>query len=342
MLKIFVGLLTIFFLIGTFLWTKSYYQGPKSDHFDGRYFHNTPEATRSFANLIKWLTTRTQVKWPEHIDIKKFPKPNDRSAENEMIVTFVNHATVLVQWNGLNILTDPVWSERASPFTWIGPKRVHEPGVAWDDLPKIDVVLLSHNHYDHMDQATLQKLVARDHPKIISGLGNGTILHRWGVDDTIELDWWQSKQIDTDWTITYVPSQHFSARWPWDMDKALWGGFIVKGKDGTLYFAGDTGDGPHFQKIADQFAPIRLALIPIGAYKPEWFMNIAHIAPIDAVKLHKTLKSNKSMGIHFGTFALADEEYYEPENDLKHELNASGISQDDFWILLPGESRKVP
>lgn len=342
MAKIFVLFLAIFFFSFIYLWTKNYYIGPVSDHFDGRYFHNIPERYRTFKELLAWLFTRKPVPWPEHIEIDKFPKPKPRSEENELLVTFVNHATVLIQWNGMNFLTDPIWSERASPFTWTGPKRVHEPGIAWEDLPKIDVVLISHNHYDHMDEKTLQNLVSRDNPLVISGLGNGAIMRELGVPKTTELDWWQTTQVNHDWSVTYVPGQHFSARWPWNKDKALWGGFVIQGNHGSVYFVGDSGEGEHFQQIGDKFGPVRLALIPIGAYEPQWFMKPAHISPREAIDVHKTVKANKSIAIHFGTFPLSDEGIDQPLKDLKEELHKAKVTENDFMILKPGESRQIP
>lgn len=325
-----------------FLWTKNYYTGPKSDHFDGRYFHNVPDRFRTFDELVKWLWNRKPTPWPEHIEIEKFAPPKPRSAENEMKVTFVNHATVLIQWNGVNILTDPVWSERASPFTWMGPKRVHEPGILWEDLPKIDVVLISHNHYDHMDRDTLHKLYQRDRPIMVTGLGNGTILKGFEIPHSIELDWWQTTDVTPNFAVTYVPAQHFSARWPWDKDKALWGGFVIKNQGDTVYFMGDSGDGDHFTDIGEKFGPFRLALIPIGAYEPRWFMKPAHINPQEAVAIHQLLKSNTSIAIHFGTFPLSDEGIDQPQIDLKHALENAKLSENEFLLLKPGESRQIP
>jgi L-ascorbate metabolism protein UlaG (beta-lactamase superfamily) len=253
-----------------------------------------------------------------------------------MVVTFVNHATLLMQTHGLNILTDPVWSERIGPFSFAGPKRIVEPGIRYEDLPPIHVVLLSHNHYDHIDMLTLQRL-ARDHrPRILAPLGDAAWLRKAGVGCSDEMDWWQSLPLHEAITATFTPSQHWSARGFFDRCRSLWGSFAVTVKEQTFYFAGDTGYGPHFKTIADRIPRIRSAFIPIGAYEPRWFMRYQHTNPEDAVLAHLDLRAEHSIGIHFGCFQLTDEAWDAPARELKLALDKHGVSAADFAVPQPG------
>ncbi|HEY0722403.1 MAG TPA: MBL fold metallo-hydrolase, partial [Pyrinomonadaceae bacterium] len=253
-------------------------------------------------------------------------------------VTFVNHATVLIQTGGLNILTDPIWSERASPFTWAGPKRHRAPGIRLEDLPPIDVVLISHNHYDHLDMQTLAKLHAKYQPRLITGLGNSALLTAGGINQVVELDWWQVTKISDALSVTCVPAKHFSGRGLSDADGTLWCGYVMQTPAGNIYFAGDTGMGTHFAEIKQRFQTFRLALLPIGAYLPRWFMHPVHISPSEAVELHRQLQPRVSMAIHFGTFALGDDGELEPVLQLREASN----NDSDVWVLEHGEGRDVP
>jgi L-ascorbate metabolism protein UlaG (beta-lactamase superfamily) len=219
-------------------------------------------------------------------------------------VTLVGHATVLLQVAGLNILTDPVWSRRIGPASWLGVERVRPPAIAFDDLPPIDAVLLSHNHYDHLDRPTLAALTRRDTPLVVTGLKVGRSVP---ADRVAELGWWDSLMLGEHVRVTYVPAEHFSARSPFDRNRSLWGGFVLETPHGTIYFAGDTGDGSHFAAIRERFGPMTLSLLPIGAYEPRWFMAPVHIDPAEAVKASLILESEVSLAIHFGVFPLADE-----------------------------------
>jgi len=327
------------------------WRGEKSDHFDGRFFYNQPRKWdldgkpqaehRSPAMMRQWLLTRTPAKWPVWVDIPEQPKPSARVEGNyELRATFINHATVLLQSAGLNFLTDPVWSERCSPFPFAGPRRVHRPGVAWDDLPKIDVVLLSHNHYDHLDVPTLKNIWRRDKPLILTGLGVGGFLASQGIN-ALELDWWQQHAVQNH-LIHFVPAQHFSGRSVSDFHRTLWGGFVLQTPTGPVYFAGDTGDGPHFQQIYDKFGAMRFSLLPIGAYLPRWFMSLVHIGPEEAVNAHRILRSSLSLGIHWGTFHLADESRDQPLRDLACALSSQEVDADRFICLQPGAAIDVP
>jgi len=253
----------------------------------------------------------------------------------------VNHSTVLVQMDGFNVLTDPIWSERCSPFSWAGPRRARPPGVRWEDLPPIDAVLISHNHYDHLDVATLQRL-ARDHrPRIYATLGNGALLRSRGIPVTAELDWWQSADLGPGLSLTSVPAQHFSNRSITDRNRALWTGFVIQGGAGAVYFAGDTALGPHFEQIRNRLGPVRLALLPIGAFRPEWFMSPVHLSPSEALRAHHLVGAATSVAIHFGTFQLGDDGIDEPVQLLQQEMQRLSPPP-RFWVLGFGEGRDVP
>jgi L-ascorbate metabolism protein UlaG (beta-lactamase superfamily) len=243
----------------------------------------------------------------------------------------VNHATLLIQTENVNILTDPIWSERCSPVQFMGPKRHHAPGVRFEDLPPVDVVLLSHNHYDHMDVATLERLKREHKPRIYAGLGNGAF-----VEGAVDLDWWQSAEVAPGVRVHSVPAQHFSSRGLGDRDANLWCGWIIETPHGPLYFAGDTGWGGHFAKIRERFGDIRVAMLPIGAFRPVWFMSPVHIGPKDAVRAAQVLNAAVSIPMHYTTFHLGDDGQDEPAEVLRKELEkARGVR---FEILRPGET----
>ncbi len=313
---------------------------PISDHFDGKRFFNPYGQNKSLWDVIQFFSTRDPIPWPEHIEITQKVVDPPHTNLGELRVTYINHATTLIQLDGVNILTDPIWSERASPFSWIGPKRVIDPGVKFEDLPPIDLVLISHNHYDHLDLPTLQRLQGRDQPLFLVPLGNKSYLEKHGMKHVEEMDWWQPSHFPK-LQIHLVPSQHFSARWAWDRNRTLWGGFYIKGKNHAVYFAGDTGYSPFFQVIKERLGPPSLAILPIGAYLPRWFMSTHHISPEEAVQAYKDLEAKYALAIHFGTFHLTDEAYDAPQKDLKEALKQHGLSLDDFWILEPGEERAV-
>lgn len=246
---------------------------------------------------------------------------------------------MLLQFKGLNILTDPIWSERTSPFSWIGPKRVREPGLSWDELPKIDLVIISHNHYDHMDEGTLARLAARDQPLILVPLGDKGHVQSFGSSRVEEMDWWQEKQINDDMKLVFTPSQHWSGRWLHDRYRSLWGSYTLIYRGHSIYFGGDTGYAGHFKEIKERLGPIDLAFLPIGAYEPRWFMKHSHMNPGEAVQAHQDLGARKSIGMHFGTFQLTDESIEQPLIDLNQALDASNqVGHDDFMVLLEGQT----
>ncbi|MFZ4288341.1 MBL fold metallo-hydrolase [Variovorax sp. HJSM1_2] len=262
-------------------------------------------------------------------------------------ITWVGHASMLVQANGLNVLTDPIFSERASPVQWIGPKRNQAPGVALADLPPIDVVVISHNHYDHLDVASVRALNTRSAGKTLFIVPQG--LKAWfadeGIQNVVELDWWQSHAVaGVDFMLT--PVQHWSARGINDRHKTLWGGWAVMGPAFNWYFGGDSGYSADFKDTATRLAPrlatrggFDLALIPVGAYEPEWFMQPQHMNPTQALQVQRDLGAKQSVGVHWGTFNLTDEPLDQPPNDLAKARAAQGVTDDQFFLLAIGETR---
>ena len=329
--------------IGGCVFSGPKYQGPRSDHFDGERFKNLVSSPpHRFAAFWQWMFTRKPGEWRAWIPSEPGPPPPERVGEGELRVTFINHASALIQMDGLNFLTDPHWSERASPVSWAGPKRVRAPGLRFEDLPPLDAVLVSHNHYDHLDVPSLKRL-AEDRPApIYVGLGVDLLLEEENIQGGRAFDWWDSVEITPEVSVHFVPAQHFSSRGTSDRNCTLWGGFVIESPHGAVYFAGDTGWGPHFEMLAGRFPNIRLALLPIGAYQPRWFMAPVHIDPAEAVRAHQVLRAGQSMGIHFGTFRLADDAEFEPVEDLATAREEAGVSEDEFWVLEPGEGRDIP
>lgn len=275
--------------------------------------------------------------WPTWVESETFSAPPARvDSAGQVRYTFINHATVLIQVDGINILTDPILSERCSPISWVGPKRVRAPGVEFDKLPKIDLVLISHNHYDHMDLPTLRRIFERDHPRIFTGLKNQKFLRDEGLATTEELDWWETRSVSK-LKVHFVPTQHFSARTPFDRNETLWGSYVIQSSFGKIYFAGDTGYGTFFRLIEERFGPMDLSFIPIGAYLPRWFMGPIHLNPEESVKAHLDLQSKRSVGIHFGTFQLTDEGIDDPKADLEKALPEKGVSPEKFVVPKFGE-----
>jgi len=271
-------------------------------------------------DVVRWLCTRQQGPWPKGMKIPAGDCPPARvpgvgDTPDALRLTFVGHMTFLLQWQGLNILTDPIWSERASPVQFAGPRRVCAPGIRFEQLPKIDLVLLSHDHYDHLDRTTVKRLWNDHHPCFYTTRGNGRRLRGFGVRDVVEMDWWNEAGHEDRVRVVCTPAQHFSGRTPWDRDRTLWCGFglLPMGDNhNIIYFAGDTGFGSHFAEVAARFPHPRLALLPIGAFRPEWFMGPVHCSPHDAVEAHRILGPGLSVATHFGSFALADDGFDEP------------------------------
>ena len=302
-------------------------------HFDGKRFFNpdAPQA-RGFMDLPRWKFTSRPARSPDFVDDVKECKPPTSVADRELRVTIVNHSTVLLQLRDVNILTDPVWSERASPFQWIGPRRRRIPGVRWEDLPHIDIVLLSHNHYDHLDLAALRKLAKLGDSQFVVPMGVGQLLRSNGIGPVHELDWGDLLAL-VGIAVHAVPALHFSARGLFDRNRTLWCGYVIETAGRILYFAGDTGFGSHFDAIRERVGPPRLALLPIGAYEPRWFMSPVHMAPDEAVRAHQILGAETSIAIHHGTFQLGDEALDTPKQRLRECSPGSS-----FLVLDNGQS----
>ncbi len=324
-----------------------YYRGPQSDHFkDGVFFNPGGEAPRGFIDLLKWQFGGGRAKWPSSWPEPLLPaKPERRVDRDGLRVTMVGHASLLIQASGLNILTDPVWSERVSPVSFAGPRRVSAPGIAFEDLPPIDMVLVSHNHYDHLDARTLARLHAAHEPRIVTPLGNDTIIKAATPAAKISAhDWGDRLDFDNGVAVHVEPAHHWSARGTRDRRKALWSGFVIDTPSGKVYFAGDTGfQGGHiYRALAEKHSGFRLAILPIGAYEPRWFMEAQHQNPEEAVEGMQLCNAANAAGCHWGTFPLTDEPIDEPRNRLHSALDAQGIGRERFRAMVPGEVWDVP
>lgn len=322
--------LPVLFLSGCCAFSGPTWRGPVSDHFDGERFWPPLRIERGAGDFARWQAERKRPQWRE-IDAAPGPPPPGRVPIGTLRVTFVNHATVLLQLDGMNILTDPIWSKRCSPLETIGPARVRPPGIRFEDLPPIDAVLLSHDHYDHMDVPTLRRIEkAFPRAHIYAGLGNAGFLRGQRLHHVYDLDWWQEVRYGRA-TITGVPAQHFSGRGLCDRNGTLFLGYVVRGPSGAVFFAGDTGYSPHFAEIRKRLGPMRLAVLPIGAFKPEWFMGPVHMSPAQSLQAQQDLAAQVAVGMHFGTFQLGDDPQ-EPQ----------AAPSKTFWVLDFGEGREVP
>ncbi|WP_309892924.1 MBL fold metallo-hydrolase [Archangium sp.] len=328
--------------MGGCIFSAPRWKGPVSDHFDGeRFFNLEPREERG--SFLKWQLERKPGAWTQWHDVAPGAPPPQRVGRGELRVTFINHATVLLQFDGLNVLTDPIYSERCSPVSFVGPKRVRPPGIRFEDLPPIDGVVLSHNHYDHMDVATLRRLQERfPEVRLFAGLGNRAFLEGEGLRHVTELDWWQEVPLSPEVMLTSARTQHFSNRGLFDRGGALWTGYVLRGPHGATYFAGDTGWGRQFAEARERFGPMRLAVLPIGAYKPEWFMSPVHMSPGEAVRASEDLGARYSVPMHYGTFQLADDGEDEPVEELRRALAERGAQAPEWWVLGFGEGRDVP
>jgi L-ascorbate metabolism protein UlaG (beta-lactamase superfamily) len=306
-------------------------------HFDGKRFYN-PDApqSRGYLDVLRWKLTSRPESSPRFVaDVE--PSVPPRSVEgNGLRTTLVNHSTVLLQQQGSNILTDPIWSERASPFSWAGPRRRRKPGVSWENLPQIDIVLLSHNHYDHLDLPTLRRLADRGDSTFIVPAGLAHLLRSQKIGPVHELDWGESVSLQAI-TLHCVPALHFSSRGISDRNQTLWCGYMIECRERLIYFAGDTAFGNHFAQIREKFGSPNLALLPIGAYAPRWMMSPVHMGPDEAVRAHGILAAKSSIAIHHGTFQLADEGLDTPRQRWRE--CAPG---DSFLLLKNGEFTETP
>lgn len=314
-------------------------------HFDGkRYSYPDNGQAGSRWDVLRWAMTRKKAKWPKAL-VNPPPAPVvDEVGERTLRLTFINHATVLMQCNGVNIITDPVFSKRVSPVSFAGPARFRPAGLSIDALPRIHAVLISHSHYDHLDVRSLYKLIERDNPLIVTPLGTAHIINKRSQHPITELNWWESHDLNPETRIVCVPARHWTSRKPGDENTSLWGGFVVRFASGSVYFAGDTGygDGEHFRLAARHLGPFRCALLPIGAYEPRWFMKPQHMNPAEAVLAFKDLQTAYALGIHHGTFQLTDEPIDAPLQALAYALEEHSIDSKQFLTLPNGGAWEVP
>jgi L-ascorbate metabolism protein UlaG (beta-lactamase superfamily) len=321
-----------------------YYNGPKSDHFDGeRFFDPQGVPPRSRRDLLRWRIDRrrgaAKAKWPVWAPSPYADHPPARVADAALRISYVGHASMLIQTAGLNMLVDPVWSKRVSPFRFVGPKRVNDPGIAFAELPPIDVVLVSHGHYDHLDVSTLSRLTIAHHPRVITPLGNDTIMRNYDPTIAAEAyDWEDAVNIGAGVVVTLVATRHWSARNLSDRNMSLWTSFVIEAPSGRIYFVADSGygDGGHFRRAAARHGPFRLAILPIGAYEPRWFMRDQHMNPTESVQAFVDCGAELALGHHYGTFQLTDEPIDAPLIALADALRDASISTECFRTLRPG------
>ena len=307
-------------------------------HFDGKKYRN-PTLNKQFnpglGKMFRMLTVRRK-KWPKQPGpFSASPQPI-KNVVDQLTITFVNHATFLIQFPGYNILTDPVWSNRVSPYSWLGPKRYREPGIPLEDLPPIDLILLSHNHYDHLDVQTLRNLNHKFSPKVLVSMGNKDLIQSLGIVDVEEMDWWEDQKVNDHIKITFTPAQHFSARGLWDRYRTLWGSFYIQHTNQDVYFGADSGYASHFKDIRNRLVAPDIAILGIGAYDPEWFMSPIHMNPAEAVQAHLDLEARTSIAMHYGTFRLAAESYDDPIIKLGEAKKRFGVAENRFITLKEG------
>jgi L-ascorbate metabolism protein UlaG (beta-lactamase superfamily) len=327
-------------VIGKFLSTKPY-KGPKSDHFNGYRFKNpSGVSAKGFASVFKYMRDREKDSWTTTENPYVSTSQITDAKHGEIKYVFINHSTFLIQIDGINILTDPIFSDYCSPVPLPPMRRHRPPGIPMDLLPRIDLVLVSHNHYDHMDKWSIKELTKKWNPFFLTALGNKHTLEKMGAKRVEEIDWWQShtfKEI----RITSTPANHFSSRGTFDRNTSLWCGFHLEKRDKKIYFLGDSGYSDIFKEIGDRLGPMDLSLIPIGAFKPRWFMGPIHISPEESLQVHKDVNSKKSIAMHFGTFALADDNPERAIRELTEAKEQTSVSDDEFEIIEEGRIKTL-
>ena len=333
------GLFLALALVAACAVTSAYIDPKKPHHTAEGFRNNYPHAEKG--GFWRWKREQWRAGLPrEPAGGWHFPVAAPRPTAPQPAVTWIGHATLLAQSGGLNVITDPQFSQRASPFTFAGPARVVPPTPALSELPHIDVVLISHDHYDHLDLASVQALAAQagGSPRFFVGLGLKEWFERRGITDVVELDWWD-RAVFKGAEFHFVPVQHWARRTLWDENQRLWGGWVMRQRGFSFLFAGDTGYSQDFADIGKRLGPFDLAAIPIGHYAPRWFMQIMHVDPDEAVQIHRDVKARRSVGIHWGTFAnLTDEDMDEPPRRLAEARARAGLSEDEFFVLRHGET----
>ncbi len=313
------------------------YKGVPSNHFNGKHFKNPSTLqAKGFKSIIKLIVSQKPKPWKKENDVYQCVEKISNNETNELRYYWVNHSTFLFQFQQFNVLTDPIWSKRCSPYQWMGPARKRPPGIKIEALPKIDLVLISHNHYDHLDIPTLKQLIKTDQPEFIVPLGVASTIKKIGGKVHSELDWWESAAINQ-LKIKAMPANHFSSRGLFDRDTSLWAGFILESKDIKAYYVGDTGYSNVFKEIGAREGPFDLACIPIGAYSPRWFMAPIHVDPEQAVQIHLDIQSKHSVAMHYGTFQLAEDNRLSALDDLQIALNKKNLTSDSFNTLIEGK-----
>ncbi len=320
-----------------------------SAHHDPRGGYRNPwpnAAPKGLADLARWSLQRNFThRPPPDPDPSVFPSATPAFGRARgaggLAITWIGHSTAVIEFDGVTLVTDPIWSRYASPVPARALRRWVEPAVALDALPRVDIVLVSHNHYDHMDAATVRRLSVL-HPDAwwCTPVGNGALLERWGARRIVELDWWGQARLGAA-RVACVPAQHFSARGLHDRNRALWGGFTVRVADRAVYFAGDTGYHPEFGVIGSRHGPFDVQLVPIGAYEPRWFMRAPHMNPEEAVTAHRELGGGIMVPIHWGTFKLTDEPMDEPPRRARAAWADAGLAPERLWLLRHGETRAI-
>ena len=318
---------------------------PKTHHTENGFQNlDTSVKSKGFGAVISWKFGNLFKNLPSTNakDYKIETISNDgktvRENKTHTSFTWIGHASVLIQLDGKNILTDPIWSERCSPISFLGPKRYTNPGIKLEDLPPINIIIISHNHYDHMDLPTLKELDKRFKPTIYVGLGNKEFLQGEGLSNVVELDWWDIR-MEKDLKITFTPTQHFSGRGLFDRAETLWGSYVIEGKSESVYFAGDTGYFAGFKEIAKRFPKIDVAILPIGAYEPRDFMKPIHLNPEDTIQTFQDLGAKYLLPMHYLTFVLTDEALDEPLKLTRSLFESKQIKLDSLLDLKIGETK---
>ncbi len=341
----------IYLVIVLICWSWAMMEPPLSyadppPHHTSKGFRNLYDPSeRSLGDLLRWQLG-LGPKEPPFVSPDQLPpyqpdvvKPDlsliKNSDPDRIQITWVGHSTFLIQMEGVNILTDPIFNDRSSPFSFGGIRRLVPPGLELKDLPPIHAVMISHNHYDHLDKHSVERLGNK--PTYFVPLGLAQWLKKRKIENIVELDWWQASSLAA-LKFHSAPVQHFSGRTPFDRNKTLWSGWIIAGKKGKIFFAGDTGYSPVFREIGERFGPIRVSLIPIGAYRPRWFMKPVHVDPPEAVQIHRDMKSQQSIASHWGTFKLSDEPIGEPPRYLEKALRDAGLAEKKFILMKFGET----